>query len=342
MSAPAGPKFNGTMKAIVFDRIGSPLDVLRLRDVPAPSAGPGQVLVQVRSASINPGDFLFIQSLYPDPKKPRLPQIAGQHGAGTIVAAGDGVSLAPGSLVAFSYQNVWAEHTVVPVEWLIPLPAEYPLEKAGQFMNLITAWDLLEEAKVAPGQWLALTAGNSTVATMVAQMARRRGIHVVSIVRRTQPEVDLKDFGASAVIDLSEQRDPIGEQLAELTRGQGLSAIIDPVGGPLVGDLVRALAWAGRLVIYGGYGNDRFALHNFDILMKDVRIGAYVYRYFFDPPKKSDSTVLEAITELAQSPDFRVRVGGTHPLEDFERAVRESWERPEQGKRFFVAEGGYR
>ena len=305
-----------------------------MRDVPVPDIGPGQVLVRLRSASVNPGDFLFIQALYPDPKKPALPgQIAGNHGAGVIVKAGSGVSLAPGTLVAFSYQNVWAEYVVLPVEWLIPLPSDYPIEKAGNFMNLVTAWDLLENARVGRGQWLALTAGHSTVATMVSQMAQRRGVKVLSIVRRALPGVDLASLGASAVIDLSRDPGDLRARILDITRGAGPAALIDAVGGPQVGDLVRALAFGGRAIIYGGFGAERFALHNFDVLMKDIQLVGYIYRYFFDPPRKADSAVLAEITRLTAGPDFEVRVGGTHSLSDFETAVRESWERPERGKR---------
>ena len=73
------------MKALVFDRIGHPLDVLRLEDVPVPAVKDGEVLVRMAAASIKPGDFLFTHNLYPDPKKPKFPrQVAGNHGAGYI------------------------------------------------------------------------------------------------------------------------------------------------------------------------------------------------------------------------------------------------------------------
>src|SRR5918999_4909541 len=82
-ACPDRPLLETAMKAIVFDAIGSPRDVLYLHDVPMPRIGDGEVLVRMVSASVNPGDFLFIQNLYPEPKKPLLPrQIAGNHGAG--------------------------------------------------------------------------------------------------------------------------------------------------------------------------------------------------------------------------------------------------------------------
>jgi NADPH:quinone reductase-like Zn-dependent oxidoreductase len=82
------------MKAVVFDEIGSPLDFLKLARVPIREIGDNEVLVKMVSASINPGDFLFIQNLYPEPKKPHFPeQIAGNAGAGVITKVGNKVSL---------------------------------------------------------------------------------------------------------------------------------------------------------------------------------------------------------------------------------------------------------
>jgi NADPH:quinone reductase-like Zn-dependent oxidoreductase len=161
------------MKAVVFDRVGPPGEVLELREVPVPEIRSGEVLVRMVSASINPGDALFVQDLYPQPKKPVLPQqIAGNHGAGIVVAVGEGVRIEPGTLVAFSYYDTWAEYAAVPAQWLIPLPENYPLAKAGQLLNPITAWDVLEASGVQAGQWVAVTGASSSVATMVAQFAR--------------------------------------------------------------------------------------------------------------------------------------------------------------------------
>jgi NADPH2:quinone reductase len=191
-------------------------------------------------ASINPGDFLFIQNLYPDPKKPHFPQqIAGNHGAGVITMVGKEASLQPGTFVGFSYYNTWAEYVAVPVEWLIPLPSDYPIEKAAQLVNPITAWDLLNESRVHAGQWLAVTAGNSTVATMVLQFAKFRKVNVISIVRRAQKDLDLKALASSVVIELSNLSGDIGEQIMEITEKHGVDAVIDCVGGALLGELIR-------------------------------------------------------------------------------------------------------
>ncbi|NTX49999.1 zinc-dependent alcohol dehydrogenase family protein [Myxococcus sp. CA039A] len=325
------------MKAIVFDQMGPPLEVLQLREVPVPEPREGEVRLKLLSASINPGDFLFIQGLYPEPKKPALPgQVAGNHGAGIITRVGKGVvSWEPGTLVAFSHFDSWAEHVALPAERLIRLPPDYPLEKASQFFNIITAWDLLERANVRSGQWLALTAGNSTVATLVAQFARLRGVKVLSIVRERQATLDLESLGISAVLALSEGRVDVGARVRALTGGQGVHGVIDCVGGALLEALIQESAPGGQVIVYGGFSPERFSLHNFDLLMKDLHLRAYVYRYFFDAPRREDEALLQHLVTLSAPASFQVPVGPSHALEDFKLAVEESLGRPEAGKRFF-------
>ncbi|MDX6710609.1 MAG: hypothetical protein QOH96_1625 [Blastocatellia bacterium] len=325
------------MKAIVFDKIGLPSDVLELRDVPIPEIGDNEVLVKMLSASINPGDFLFIQSLYPEPKKPHLPgQIAGTvGGVGVIAEVGKRVSFKPGTIVAFGYYNQWAEYAAVPAEWLMPLSGDYPLEKASQFSNFISAWDLLELSGVRAGQWLALTAGNSALATMILQMAKVIGINVVSIVRKAQEDLDLKTLGASEVIELSKNSEDISGRIKEITENKGIDGVIDCVGGSLLGQLIQSVAMGAKVIVYGGFSADKFELHNFDVLMKVMEIKSYAYRYFFDPPRKEDADFLKRIAEISGRPDFKIRIAGIHALEDFKTAVEETVHRPERGKRFF-------
>jgi len=302
------------MKAIVFDRVGSPQDVLELREVPMPRIQHGEVLVRMVSASINPGDFLFVQDLYPEPKKPVLPQqIAGNHGAGIVVETGAGSDIRPGTLVAFSYYNTWAEYAVVPAEWLIPLPADYPVEKAGQLLNPITAWDALENSLVQPGQWVAVTAASSSVATMVLEYARRRGVNVIPLGRQAPGDPLLR------------------QRIMDLTGGRRLHGVIDCVGGPLLMDLIDCLVLGGQVVIYGGMANERFALHNFDVLLKIVTIKPYIYRFFDRPPGSSDWHSLEQIIESFGRDDFRIPLGGAYPLEEFRKAIQ-----PARGKNYFA------
>jgi NADPH2:quinone reductase len=326
------------MQAVVFDRVGTPAEVLELRELPVPEPGAGEVLVQLRAASVNPGDFLFIQSLYPEPRTPRVPgQIAGNQGAGVVVRSGGGARrFAPGTLVSFFHAQAWSEYAVVPEQWLIPLPADFPIERAAQFANLITAWDLVEASGVEPGQWLALTAGNSSVAALALQLAAQRDVNTIAIVRSERAGWDLRALGARDVIELTRPGASISERIAEITLGKGLNAVLDSVGGPIAGDLVRCLNVGGCCVVYGGYSNERFSLHNYDLLLRVASIRSYGYRYFFAPPAAADAARIGAVTAAFAGENIALPIGGRHPLAEFAEAVEHAERRPELGKRLFA------
>jgi NADPH:quinone reductase-like Zn-dependent oxidoreductase len=320
------------MKAVVFDRSGSPLEVLRIADIPLPVPAAGEALVRMIAAPVSPGDFLFIENLYPEPKRPKFPgQVGGNHGAGIVERAPAGTNLVEGSLVAFSFYNSWAEYAAVPAEWLISLPDSLAPEKAAQFFNLITAWDLLDATEAKKDDWIAVTAGNATVSQMVLQFAEARGINVIPLVRRLH--ADLAGLGAPAVIELESLDRSVGERIAQITNGRRIVALIDNVGGPVTGELIRAMAFGGQVIINGGMSPERFELHNFDVLLSGLEIRSHVYRYFFDPPKPEDMPTMQAIA--AASDSFRVPIGGMNALEDYHRAVTETLSRPERGKQFF-------
>ena len=194
-------------------------------------------------------------------------QIAGNHGAGVVMGAGEGVGPEPGTLVAFSYYNTWAEYASVPAEWLIPLPSDYPLEKAGQLLNPDhSVGPVGGSSQVQPGQWVAVTAANSSVATMVVQFAQRRGVNVIPLGRQLPGDSSLRT------------------RIMDLTGGHGLHGVIDCVGGRLLQDLMACLAPGGQVIIFGGMSDERLTLHNYDVLLKVVTIKPYIYRFFGRPP----------------------------------------------------------
>ncbi len=324
------------MKAVVFDKIGHPLDVLYLADVPVPEIKDDEVLVKMIAASISPGDFLFIGNLYPEPKKPHFPrQIGGNHGVGIVERAGGNPSVKPGDLVVFSYYNSWTEYVAVPAEWLMPLPTGFPLEKGGQFFNLITAQDLVRDSQVGPGQWLALTAGHSALSMMALQFAKLRDVNVISVVSRTHERVDLKALGATEVIDLSVNSKNIGQQIMEITQNKGINGLVDNVGGPVTGELIRSIVLGGRVIINGGMSAEHFELHNFDVLLKGLEIKGHVYRYFFTPPPEGDKEFIREIAAGSGRPSFEVPIGGLHALEDFGAAVDATIRNSGRGKHLF-------
>src|SRR5260221_13502577 len=110
----------------------------------------------------------------------------------------------------------------------------------------------------------------------------------------------------------------------EIAVKDGVDGVIDCVGGALLGEVIRCGGSGGQAILYGGYSPERFDLHNFDLLMKGSAIKSYVYRYFFTPPQKEHAKVLREIVDISGRPEFRVPVGGLHPLEDFQSAINET------------------
>ncbi len=322
------------MKALVQDRIGSPLDVVELRDIPEPQPGSGQTLVRMVAAGIHPGDFFFTQGLYPEAKRPLLPgQVVGNHGVGRVVSGGN---LAAGTLVAFSAGRVWAEYAAVDTRTLIPLPDDYPIDRAAQLMPAITARDLLTASEVQAGQWLAVTAGHSLVSSLLIQMARRRGVRVLAVVRRRIAGRDLEALGAEAVIALAELDAPLADAVRAVTGGAGLNGVADAVGGEVLTQLLDALTFRGRAVIVGAYDPEPFRTTALRMLMELQEIRAYIYRYFFAPPGPEDADYLKSVLEELADPAVVVPIAGRHRLEDFRTALEETAARPEAGKRVLV------
>ncbi len=321
------------MKALVQDRLGPPLDVVELREVPEPRPGPGQALVRMVAVGVHPGDFFFTQGLYPEAKQPRLPgQIVGNHGVGRVVETGGRPDLSPGALVTFSGAGLWAEQVVVDPAALTPLPDDYPIERAAQFMPAVTARDLLEASEVKPGQWLAVTAGHSLVSTLLIQMARRRGVRVAAIVRKRVEGRDLSALGAEAVIELSGLEVPLSQAVRAATGGESLSGVVDAVGGAVLTELLAALGFMGRAVIVGAYDTTPFQTNALRMLMENQVIRSYIYRYFFEAPTPGDAAWLKSVLDELADPATEVLIAGLRPLEDYRAALEETVHAPERGK----------
>jgi NADPH:quinone reductase-like Zn-dependent oxidoreductase len=141
---------------------------------------------------------------------------------------------------------------------------------------------------------------------------------------------------SGSVLDLSAHEHNLGVRIAEITQGKGINVLIDNVGGTVTGELIRSMAFGGRVIINGVMSEERFELHNQDILMKGLEIKAHVYRYFFDPPRPGDEATLQQIIAASERADFTVAAAGLHPLADFRTAISETLNSPGRGKHFFA------
>ena len=175
------------MKAVRFDEYGE-LDVLKVIEVPSPEPGPGQVLVEVKAAGINPGEAKIRAGLLHDRFPATFPSGEGSDLAGTVAALGRGVvGIAEGQEVIGYTDNraSHAEFVLVEAGNLTPKPAEVPWEVAGAlFVAGATAYAAVRAVSLAAGDTVVVAGATGGVGSIAVQLARLAGATVMGIASR--------------------------------------------------------------------------------------------------------------------------------------------------------------
>jgi len=175
------------MKAVRFDEYGE-LDVLKVIEVPSPEPGPGQVLVEVKAAGINPGEAKIRAGLLHDRFPATFPSGEGSDLAGTVAALGRGVvGIAEGQEVIGYTDNraSHAEFVLVEAGNLTPKPAEVPWEVAGAlFVAGATAYAAVRAVSLAAGDTVVVAGATGGVGSIAVQLARLAGATVIGIASR--------------------------------------------------------------------------------------------------------------------------------------------------------------
>jgi NADPH:quinone reductase len=250
-------------RALVFDQLGDPALVLKVKDGPLPTPGGGEVRVRMLAAPINPSDLMFIQGIYG--RRPELPATPGFEGAGIVEEAGPGLlgRMRVGKRVAVLHGlgGTWQEHAIVPARQVVPVPSALPDEQvASFFVNPATALIMTKSIlRIPRDRWLLQSAAGSALGRMIIQLGKHYGFRTMNVVRRREQAEELKALGGDAVI--CTQNEQIEERVRELTKGEGVPYAIDCVGGDTGSAMVRSLGQRGRMIVYGTLANEPL---NFD------------------------------------------------------------------------------
>ncbi len=261
------------MRAVVYDRFGGP-EVLEEREVPRPEPGPGEVLVRVMAAAVNPVDA----KVRADGgwAHPPLPAIPGSDAAGIVEAVGPGVSdVKAGDEVYYTAEihgnarGTYAEFHVVPAAITAPKPRNLSfVEAAAVPLAGGTAWDaVVRRLRVGPGEDLLIQGGAGGVGSFAVQFAAVAGARVIATAGPENVET-LRGLGADVAIDYR-ARDPVEATLAE-TGGRGADAVFDIPPGNTVSRSLPAVRSFGRVACILPPRGDLTALYRRNITLHGV------------------------------------------------------------------------
>jgi NADPH:quinone reductase-like Zn-dependent oxidoreductase len=172
------------MKAVRFDEYG-PVDVLDVRDVPVPEPGPGEVLIRVKAAGINPGEAKIREGALHERWPATFPSGQGSDFAGVVDRLGaDVTTVAPGDDVIgwVDTRSSQAEYVVAEAANLARKPAGLPWEVAGAIPVVgFTAWAMVRAVDLKPGDTVVVTGAAGGVGSIAVQLAKRKGATVIGL-----------------------------------------------------------------------------------------------------------------------------------------------------------------
>jgi NADPH:quinone reductase-like Zn-dependent oxidoreductase len=311
------------MKAIRIHEDGGP-EVLRYEDAPEPKAGPGEVLVSLRAASLNHLD-LWIRKGLPSVPKPR---ILGADGAGVREDTGERVVINPGLehgdrilVVGEHMDGTHAELVAVPEANVYPIPERFSFEEAAAFPLVFeTAYRLLvTKAGLKENEWVLLWGIGSGVATAGLAIAKAVGAKALVTSSSDEKLERARELGADATVNYAD-----GDVLAvvkDVTGGAGVDVVLEHVGEATWQRSLQAARPAGRIVVCGATSgpNPPAALHR--IWWKQLTI------YGSMMGTKED---FEGAYELVASGRAKPVIDSVYPLEE----ARAAHERMEAGEQF--------
>lgn len=219
------------MRAVRFDRYG-PVDVLEVVDVPRPSPGPGQALVRVKAAGINPGEASIREGRMAERWPATFPSGQGSDFAGAVEELGEGVTgFAPGDeVIGFTDNRAsQAEYAVADADHLVRRPPGVPWEAAGAlFVAGATAYAAVRAVAPKPGETVAVSGAAGGVGSLAVQLAKRTGARVIGIASEHN-HAWLREHGVEPV----SYGEGLAERIRALTDGR-VDAFIDTFGGGYV------------------------------------------------------------------------------------------------------------
>jgi len=223
--------------------------VLELRESPVPEPGPQQLLVRMRAASLNRGEFLLGHGLH---GKAGTWKAIGGEGAGEVVSVGAGVSgFRAGDRVMGRCAGAFSEYALMEAVEAIGVPASLSWEQAASIpLTFLVSYDMLVlQGRLKPGEWLLINGVSSGVGVASLQLGKALGARVIGTSGSAGKLASLAPLGLD--VPLCTRKPDFARAVLDATDGHGADLIVNTVGGSVFAENIRALAFEGRLATVG-------------------------------------------------------------------------------------------
>lgn len=319
------------MRALVCKEYGPP-EKLVIEKRPDPVPGRGEALIDIKAAGINFPDVLVIAGKYQVKVPP--PFVPGNEVAGIVEAVGEGVTrVKPGDrVIATPASGGFAEKCVAPENSCMPLPAALNFEQgAGFTVTYATTYHAFRQStRLQPGETVLVLGAAGGVGITAVEVAKAMGARVIAAASSEEKLQFAREAGADATINYSEVS--LREAVKELTGGDGVDLVYDPVGGELAQMALRSLAWQGRYLVIGfACGQIPDFPANLTLLKEASIIGVWWGTWASRNPQDARQNLVE-LAAMVESGKLVPRVTEQYPLERFVDAFSAITERRARGK----------
>lgn len=251
------------MKAIYIQKHG-PVSEVKVSEIPRPSIKPGEVLVKIEAAGINPSDIVSLEGRFPNSV---LPRVVGRDFAGTVAEG-------PADLVG---RKVWgtggdlgvtrdgthAEYLVIPQEAAVQRPQNLSPEQAAAVgvPYAVAFLALVNLAKLKEGEWVLVSGAAGAVGQATIDVAHAKGGRVIALIK----DANQRSVSESPKVQAVAQSDrgDLGEVTRKVTNGKGADIAMNGVGSSLFAELQAALGLGGRQVVYSAAGGKEASIDLF-------------------------------------------------------------------------------
>jgi NADPH2:quinone reductase len=319
------------MRAVVCKAFGPPENLV-VEDVPDPTPGAGEVLVQVKASAVTFPDTLMIEDRYQ--YKPVPPFIPGGEVAGVVTALGDGVTnLKVGDRIVggLGVTGGFAQYATVPAAGARVLPDSvgFAESTALNYAYGTSLYGLKYRGNLKAGETLLVLGAGGNVGLSAVELGKLMGARVIAAASSEEKLEICRERGADETINYATES--LKDKAKELTGGAGVDVVYDCVGGAYAEAALRATGWDGRFLVIGFTAGIPSIPLNLTLLKSCQIVGVFYGAMTARDPELSNAVRSELI-ELTAAGKLKPHVSARYSLDQATEALRSLIDRKAVGK----------